>query len=286
MSRLHTYYRLTKPGIIRGNAIAAIGGFLLASEGSINLALFVAMLAGTSLVIASACVFNNYLDRHIDKHMKRTQNRALVTGEVSTWAALTYASLLGIAGFAVLIVFTNILTAALGAIGMFFYVVVYGYSKRTSIHGTLVGSISGSIPPVAGYTAVTNQIDTAAVLLFLILAAWQMPHFYAIAVFRLKEYAAANIPVLPLKRSMKRTKIEIVLYIGLFAILSSLLTLTGYTGYVYAIVMVVVSLLWLRLSINGFHAGDENKWARKVFGYSLLILLLFSLLISIDAYLP
>ena len=164
-----TYYQLIKPGIIRGNAIPATAGFFLASRGNVSYLLLLETLAGISLVIASGCVFNNYLDRHIDKKMARTKNRAIVQGLVSKQQALTYASVLGLLGLIILAVHTNWLTVAIGVAGLFFYVIVYGIAKRRSVHSTLIGSISGALPPVAGYTAVTGRLDAVAITLFFIL---------------------------------------------------------------------------------------------------------------------
>ena len=194
---LKDYYYLIKPGIIYGNAINTAAGFFLAAKGNIDFLLLLKTLGGSSLIIASACVFNNYIDRDIDSKMTRTKNRTLVRGAVPDPIALLYGSLLGVIGFGVLIIYTNVLTVLVGATGMFFYVVMYSIWKRRSPYGTLVGSISGAVPPVAGYSAVTNSLDVGALILFLVLVFWQMPHFYAIAIRRREEYKEAGIPVLP-----------------------------------------------------------------------------------------
>jgi protoheme IX farnesyltransferase len=285
---LKAYYHLTKPGIIYGNLFSAGAGFLLASSlrSVLDFRLFLAAMAGTALVIASGCVFNNYIDRDVDKKMARTQKRALVRGEISGPNALVYATVLGVAGFLVLVVFTNMLTVATGFVGIFFYVVVYGFVKRQSTLGTVVGSIPGATPPVAGYLAVTNHLDLAALLLFLTMAIWQMPHFYAIAIFRLKEYAAAGLPVLTVKKGIKTAKLYILLYTLAYAITVPLLTVFGYTGLTYLTVMVALSVAWLFKEIKGFNAKDDVAWARKMFGFSLIVLLGFSVMVSTGALLP
>ena len=282
LDTVNTYYRLTKPGIIYGNALAAIGGFMLASQGQFDVPLFAAILTGSSLVIASGCVFNNYLDREIDALMGRTRQRALVSGEVSGRNAIAYATVLSLAGFAVLAAYTNWLTVAIGLVGIVFYVVVYGFAKRHSVHGTLIGTISGATPPVAGYCAVTGRFDMGALLLFLILVFWQMPHFYAIAMYRANDYAAAKLPVLPLVKGLQATKIQILVYIIGFMLATALLTSFGYTGYVYLAVMTLVGFIWLKTSLQGFAASDNNLWARKMFKFSLIVLLVFCLMISVD----
>lgn len=282
---LMAYYRLTKPGIIRGNTIVAAAGFFLASAGDIDWALFGAAMGGLALIIASACVFNNYLDRDIDALMSRTKKRALVTSEISTVAALSYAVVLGLGGGIILAAYTNFLTWAIALMGMFFYVVIYGIGKRKTVHGTVIGSISGAVPPVVGYTAVSGQLDLAAGILFLTLVFWQMPHFYAIAIFRMKDYAAANIPVLPLKQGVRVTKIQMMAYIVAFTAAAGWLTVSGYTGYVYAVTVVALGLVWLWLGLQGFSAGNSEYWAKKMFGFSLIVLLLWSIMVSLDAWL-
>ena len=280
------YYLLTKPGIIRGNAITAVAGFLLASKGNIDIWLLLATIAGISLIMASGCVFNNYIDRNIDKKMTRTKSRALVIRSVPAINALIYASLIGIAGFILLSIYTNLTTVIIGVIGFVDYIVLYGLAKRRSVHGTLVGSISGATPPVAGYTAVTGSLDVGAILLFLILVFWQMPHFYAIAIRRIDDYKKANIPVLPIKSGMKQTKIQIFLYIIAFICATTLLFIMGYAGITYLIVMLGVGLYWLWIAGKGFEAKDNNLWAKSLFVFSLKVLLLFSVMLSIDVFVP
>ncbi len=278
------YYHLTKPGIIKGNALAAIAGYFLASKGiGYDGIVFVAMLTGLSLVIASGCVFNNYIDRDIDKKMARTKKRALVNGSISASYALVFATVLGLTGLALLGLFTNILTMLVALTGFFFYVVVYGIGKRATVHGTVIGSISGAIPPVVGYTAVSNTLDVGALLLFIILTLWQMPHFYAIAMFRLKDYQAAGIPVLPAVHGMRATKIQILVYIAAFVFATASLTIFDYTGIAYACLMSVVSLAWFYRGVIGFKAVDDIKWARQMFGFSLIVLLIFCGSIVLDS---
>lgn len=280
------YYSLTKPGIIRGNLITATAGFLLASKGDINYRLIIALLTGVTLVIASGCVFNNYIDREIDAKMSRTKSRALVIGLVSSRSAIIYATVLGLLGFVVLILFTNLLTVIIGFIGLFFYVIVYGIVKRRSVHGTVVGSISGAVPPVAGYCAVTNHFDGGALILFLILAFWQMPHFYAIAMFRAKDYANAKLPVLPIKKSMLAAKQQIVLYVVAFIWAVMAMNLYGYVGATYFLVMAVVGVYWLWLALKGLKTAENERWARNMFHGSLIVLMIFSIMISINNLVP
>ena len=215
LALLKQYLNLAKPGIVFGNLISVTGGFFLASRGDANLALYLATALGVSLVIASGCVFNNYIDRDIDQKMERTRNRVLAQGLVSPAHAIVYACVLGVAGVALLYAATNTLAVMLVLMGFVVYVGLYSlWLKRGSVYGTLVGSLSGAAPPVVGYCAVSNEFDAGAAILLLIFSLWQMPHSYAIAIFRFNDYQAANIPVLPVIKGISAAKRQIVLYIA------------------------------------------------------------------------
>jgi protoheme IX farnesyltransferase len=280
------YYQLTKPGIIYGNLLTALAGFLLASKWHIDWTLLLALLAGVSLVIASACVFNNYLDRGLDEKMQRTKRRALVTGAIPVSQALVYATGLGTAGFAALIVGTNWLTVAIGVIAFVDYVVLYGLAKRRSEHGTLVGTVAGAAPVVAGYCAVTDRFDGGALILFMILVLWQMPHFYAIAIYRLKDYKAAGLLVWPVKKGLPSTKRQMLGYILAFMLANIALSLFGYTGYTYAAVMTLIGLYWLWLALQGFKTDNDRQWGRQMFFCSLIVILGLSVMLAVGPPLP
>jgi protoheme IX farnesyltransferase len=285
-SRLKTYYALTKPGIIYGNLITAAAGFLLASGSHINFGRLAAALLGIGLVIASACVFNNYIDRDIDERMARTSRRALVIKTITGRNALIYGGVLGLSGAATLGLWTNWLTLLLSAGGWVAYVGLYTFSKRRTVHSTLIGSLSGSVPPAAGYCAASGRFDGGALLLFLILTFWQMPHFYAISIYRLKDYKAAGLPVLSVKSGVAAAKRQIVAYIIGFIIAVGLLWFYGYAGFSYLLVVGVIGLAWLRIALKGFRATDDQKWARGVFMFSLVVTLVFSFMLSVNAWLP
>ncbi|ONG39798.1 protoheme IX farnesyltransferase [Alkanindiges hydrocarboniclasticus] len=274
---------LTKPGIIFGNFISVMGGFFLASQGNIDLWLLLVTLLGTSLVVASGCVVNNIIDQDIDVKMERTRNRALVKKSVSNTAAFIYAAVLGVFGFALLYFFTNLLAVAFAAFGFFVYVVLYSlYLKRHSIHQTLVGSLSGACPPVIGYCAVANQFDVGALILFILFCIWQMPHSFAIAIFRLNDYVSARIPVLPAKKGIYITKLQSAVYVLLFMLTGSLLYVFHYVGLIYLIIFAGLCAYWLYLAVSGFKAIDDRVWARRFFLFSVILITVFSIVISID----
>jgi len=286
VGRIKQFYQLAKPGIVYGNLMTASAGFLFGARFHIDWVLCAATLAGTALVIGSACAYNNILDRRIDKKMQRTSKRALVTGEISTTQAFTFATLLGAIGFALLALLTHPIVVLVGAIAFIDYVFLYGWAKRHSVHGTLVGSISGSAPLVAGYVAAVNRFDMTALILFGIMAAWQMAHFYAIAMYRASDYKNAGIPVLPVVRGMQAARTQILVYIALFLVLNGLLFTSGATGYVYVIIMVVVSADWLQRGLKRYKVATDVKWGKQMFFYSLTVLLLFSSALVLDPLLP
>lgn len=278
---LKKYLFLTKPGILFGNFITTLGGFFLAAQGSIDILLLLLTLIGTTLVVASGCVVNNVIDQDIDTKMQRTQNRALVKKTISPTVALVYAFVLGVMGFSILWFGVNGYAFLFAMIGFIVYVGFYSlWTKRTSIHQTVIGSISGASPPVIGYTAVTHQFDVAALLLFLAYALWQMPHSWAIAIYRFDDYKNAGIPILPVARSIYRTKIECVIYILLFAAVLNGLYCFGYTNVFFLITFNALTAYWFYLSIIGFKAENDQLWAKRFFLYSVILITLLSLSFS------
>lgn len=287
IERVRDFYVLTKPGIIQGNSLALLAGYLLAASlYGFDAWLMLAVFMGTSLVIGSACVFNNILDRAMDQRMQRTQDRALVRGTISVSAAALYGAAVGLGGFTILWWGVNPLVTLLGLISLVWYVVIYGYAKRTTSWSTLIGSVCGAMPPVAGYTAVTGSIDLAAVILFAILTVWQMPHFYALAIRRKDEYAAVNWPVLPVVRGIADTKRRMIAYMVLFCLTVPWLSIAGYTGMVYLIGSVALAVYWLTVALRTWHEPNDHIWAGRIFGVSLIVLPLQSALIAVGHILP
>lgn len=280
-------YSLTKPRVLYANVLTTAAGFLLASAGNIDWLLFIAVCSGTTFVIGSACVLNNVLDRDIDERMARTRNRASITGDVSVRSAVIFSTLLAVAGFAILIVWANWLVVVVGVAGFIFYVVLYGMlSKRMSMHGTLVGSISGATPVLAGYVAVTGSMDVAAVLAFLMMFFWQEPAFYSIAIYRRHEYANAGVPVITVARGVGFAKRQILIYTVLFVITSLLLYAFGYVGWVYLVVMAAAGAAWIGLGIGGLRTTNDDHWARRMFRLSLVVLLTLCVMFVVGPILP
>lgn len=281
------FIQITKPGIIFGNVLSVAGGFFLASQGHVDVALFLAAMIGTSLVVASGCVFNNCIDRDIDVKMERTKNRAMVQGLIPVRLALAYGTVLGVVGLALLYWRATPLAALFALIGFVIYVGFYSlYLKRKSVHGTLVGSLSGAMPPVIGYVAVSNSFDLAALTLLVMFSLWQMPHSYAIAIFRFNDYLAASIPVLPVKRGILVAKKHILLYTFAFLLATLMLTFGGYAGMSYLAVAAAMGMYWLYMAWTGYKATDDRVWARKLFVFSIFTITALSVAMSLDFKAP
>lgn len=282
-----SYLQLIKPGITISNVISALAGYFLAvSANAFSVTTLVGAIGGVALVVASACVINNMIDRKRDTKMKRTRGREIAAGNIPLGSALLYAVVLGGVGFTLLITWTNYLTALLGLVAYVWYVAVYGFAKRHTPLSTLIGGVCGALPPVAGYTAVTGNIDATAIILFLLLMVWQLPHFYAISIFRKGDYKNADLPVWAVRYGTKSTKAQIFFWVIVFAILSPFLTIVGATGYVYLIVMMLLSIYWVFVGAKEYKRLDDEKWARKMFGVSLLVLLSMCTAIATGGYLP
>jgi heme o synthase len=284
---LLAYYRLTKPGVMYGNVLTAVAGFLLSSAGDVDIRLLFGMTLGMVFLVSGACALNNYLDRDIDTKMERTKNRPSVTGVISAKNILIYAILLSLLGVLFLYIFTNFLALSIGIIGYVTYVWLYGaWTKRTSVHGTAMGSISGAMPIAAGYAAVSGSLDAGLIIVFAILYLWQFPEFFSIAIYRRKEYKAAGIPVMPVAKGVDVTIARIFIYTALYVVATILLTIFGYTGWTYFIIMLGAGLYWVKIAYQGFGAEDKNVWAKEMFRFSMVMILLLCLMLSIGPVLP
>ncbi|QCI22900.1 heme o synthase [Buchnera aphidicola] len=280
------YLEIVKPGIIIGNIILIIGSFLFASRNLVfDFFLFLYTILGASLIIASACVFNNLIDCDIDRKMKRTSNRVLSKKLLSIQSVLIFAIFLGISGILILTFLVNFLSMILSVFGFFIYVILYSYLyKRRSIYSTFIGSFSGSTPSAIGYTAASNSIDICCILLFVILIFWQMSHFYAISIMRLEDYKKAKIPVFAVVKGIAITKKHIFFYILIFIFFSALLTFLGYLSSNFLFLFLIVNFYWLFLSYSDIKQNNSRNNASQLFYYSIIVIVVFNLLISIDVF--
>ena len=283
MQTLQHYYAVLKPERTYANVMTAAAGLLLASRWHINWALAAATIVGTTFVVMSACAANNATDRNLDARMPRTRKRGLVVGAIPVRTVVILSIVLGLAGFFILAAYVNWLTVLLGVIGYIDYVVLYAWSKRTTPYSTLIGTISGAMPLAAGYTAVTNRFDTPALLLVLIMVAWQMVHFYAIGIYRHKDYEAGRLPIWPVRYGDVSTRNWMIAFTALFVVCSALLAAPGPTHKIYLASMLIIGAYWLYRAFQGLKAPNLTQWAKKMFITSLWVLLATSALISVSS---
>lgn len=278
------YLSITKPGIIIGNLISVAAGYFLAakSEAADGL-LLLFTLAGVAMVIASGCVVNNIFDRDIDLKMDRTRGRLLAQGDINIDHAFVFAIVLLLAGTALLYSMANPLSAVVVLLGYVFYVFFYTmWYKRNSVYGTLVGSVSGAVPPLVGYLAVTNYISLEAVLLFALFCLWQMPHSYAIAMFRMQDYKNAGIPVLPVVSGIEKARKHMIAYVVAFNLVALALFLLGNGGYEYLVVAAGVCFMWTQVTFKKVTEENYVEWSKAVFKVSLLVVMGISTVLGVE----
>ncbi|AZF31664.1 Heme O synthase, protoheme IX farnesyltransferase COX10-CtaB [Pseudomonas sp. R4-35-07] len=271
--------QLTKPGIIFGNLASVLGGYFLAGSGHLaNSAHLLATLLGTALVIGCGCVINNCADRDIDRRMVRTCHRALALRAISVPAAVSYAIALGVIGFGLLWAGSNMLACTLALVGLVVYAGVYTYwLKRRSHWATLIGSLSGAMPPVIGYCAVSGRFDATAMLLVLVFCCWQMPHSHAITVMRREDFRAARLPLLSLPEAHR----QIHAYMLAFLASTMALGVVAQMNAVYFALMLGFCGYWMALAASATRLTDPPAWARRVFGCSILLVLVLNLSLAV-----
>ncbi len=263
------YYRLAKPGIVYGNMLHTFAGLLVAvTYYDWSWGAAAGVMAGTSLIIASACAANNVIDCNYDQVMKRTKKRPLVTGELRAHHAIMFAIITALVGFAVLSISANVLTLMLGVVAYISYTFLYTYSKRYTVHNTVIGTVPGALPAVAGYTALSNSLDVVAWLLFALIAAWQLPHFYAIAVYLRAEYARAGWKILSTHLSGAAMRRVIQLTVLLFLIAAVVFAVNVLHLWA-AMILIVVTLYWVIVAFGPVDASE--RWAKRVFGASMFV---------------
>jgi len=265
------FLALIKIGIVNSNMITTFTGLFLAFQFTgknflNNIDLLIYALVGSGLIIAGSAALNNLIDRDIDPVMTRTKSRPTVTGRFKAPAVLALALTFIVVG-EVFLFSASIAAGLWGLAGIFSYVVLYSmWSKRRYVSNTVVGSISGAIPPLIGWAAVEPALGAGAWALFLIMFVWQPPHFYALAMRRTEEYRAANIPMLPVIKGFARTKKSMLAWVLFLFPLPFLLSGLG-VGFL--VLATALNIGWLYLALKGFKAKDDLKWATGMFIYSL-----------------
>jgi heme o synthase len=276
-STVGAYIALTKPRIIELLLVTTLPTMVVAQRGVPPVWLMVATLAGGALAAGGANAINMVVDRDIDRLMNRTKNRPLVTGAMTPTAALVFALALEVAAFVELWLAVNLLSAVLAISATLFYVFVYTlWLKRRSTQNIVIGGAAGAVPVLVGWAAVTNSLAWAPVVLFAIIFIWTPPHFWSLAVRYKEDYRAADVPMLPVVASMKRTTTEIVYYTVALVAVSFLLGPVAHLGWIYMVTAAVLGagFLYLVTRLWGLAQSDRatGREAMRVFGYSVTYL--------------
>jgi protoheme IX farnesyltransferase len=279
------YLELCKPKVVALIAFTAIVGMALAVPGWPPLQQFVAGAVGIALAAASAAAINHLLDQRIDAVMARTRGRPLPSGQLTVNQVLTFAFVLGAISMAMLVVWVNTLTAALTFLSLIGYAIVYTvWLKRATPQNIVIGGAAGAAPPVLGWTAVTGAVDHNALILFLIIYVWTPPHFWALAIHRRRDYAAVDIPMLPVTHGVRFTVWHILFYTILLVIVTTMPFLTGMSGplYLSGVTVLNVGFLWYAFRLLQDH---DEALPMQTFGYSIIYLMVLFMFLLADHYL-
>ena len=279
------YLELCKPRVVYLIVFTAVVGMFLAVPGWPPWSALTAGTLGIGLAASSAAAINHLLDQRIDAVMARTRNRPLPTGQLGVNQVLTFAFVLGLLSMILLLAWVNALTAVLTFLSLIGYAIVYTvWLKRATPQNIVIGGAAGAAPPVLGWTAVTGTIDHNALILFLIIFVWTPPHFWALAIHRRNDYAAVDIPMLPVTHGVQFTRWHILFYTILLVIVTTLPYLTGMSGLFYLAGVTVLNLGFLWYALQLLRTNDE-RLPMQTFGYSIIYLMVLFAFLLIDHYL-
>lgn len=279
------YLELCKPKVVALIVFTAIVGMILAVPGWPPLPEFIAGTLGIGLAAGSAAAINHLLDQRIDAVMARTRNRPLPSGQLAVNQVLTFALILAVISMAVLVIWANTLTAVLTFLSLIGYAIIYTvWLKRATPQNIVIGGAAGAAPPVLGWAAVTGTVDHNALILFLIIYVWTPPHFWALAIHRRRDYAAVDIPMLPVTHGVRFTRWHIFFYTILLVIVTTLPYLTGMSGLLYLAGVTVLNLGFLWYAFRLLREHDE-KLPMQTFGYSIIYLMVLFAFLLADHYL-
>lgn len=278
------YYELTKPKVVMLLLLTALVGMCLATDTWVAWQPLLAGLVGIGMLSSAAAVINHVVDRRIDAQMARTFNRPVSKGRISPQRALVFAAALAIVGYAVLEIFVNRLTAMLTLASLVGYAFIYTmYLKRATPQNIVIGGLAGAAPPLLGWTAVTGEMHPYPLLLVLIVFTWTPPHFWALAIHRVKDYARADVPMLPVTHGVRFTKTSVLLYTILLTLVCLLPYLVGMSGIIYLLGSTALNMGFLYYAWKLKYAADE-KTAMQTFAYSIVHLMVLFVVLLVDHY--
>lgn len=282
-SKISAYYELTKPGITRLVLVATAAGFYLAGGISSGFLLMVHALLATTLVASGTNALNQWFERDVDAHMRRTRIRPLPSGRLNSREAFLFAWGISIVGLLYLALFVNTLTAFVVGFTLGSYVFVYTPLKRKTWWSTVIGAVPGALPIVAGWTAAGKPLDATAWALFAIMFLWQMPHFLALAFIYREDYRNAGLQMLTVvDESGSRAAWQAMLYTAALLPVSLLPTAFGLTGMIYLVGALILGIVFLLPTILMIVRGPNEQFAWRTFGVSIAYLPLLLILMVID----
>jgi len=280
------YLALCKLRVVAVMLLTLVVGFCLAAPGMPSIVLLLMTSTGVGLAAASAAAINHVLDRNIDSCMARTARRPLPQGRVQPANALGFAMILGCSGIVLLYTQVNPLTAGLTLASLIGYAVVYtAILKRATPQNIVIGGVAGAAPPMLGWTAVTGTLDAEALLLMLIIFAWTPPHFWALCIARKDDYARAGVPMLPNTHGETYTRLQILLYSVLTAVVTLLPFISGMSGLIYLVGVSIINIRWIAWALrlnNSRVCGDPMK----MFRFSIVYIMWLFAILLVDHYLP
>lgn len=284
-AKANAYYQLTKPGIIRLLVLTTSCTMIVAAKGLPDPWLYLWTMLGTAMVCSSANTLNMVWDQDIDQIMNRTAHRPLVTGQLNSRQALTFAALLGFGGVLILTFKANPLAALMGIAGHAFYVLIYTmWLKRRTPQNIVIGGAAGAFPPLIGWAAVTGSLSLTAWLIFMVIFLWTPPHFWALALYKDVEYGKANIPMMPVVRGHHTTKLQMLIYMFLLLGCTTFLAVAGTMGIIYLVSSIILGVIFAYYCLRtAYDRTNSDTWPRKTFLFSLLYLALIFAAMSIDS---
>jgi heme o synthase len=279
------YFELTKPKVVSLIVFTAVIGMFLATPGMVPVQVLIFGTLGIGLAAASGAAFNHVMDQRIDALMARTRSRPLATGALERRGASIFAGSLAVASFVILWFLVNPLTAILSFASMVGYAVVYTvWLKRATPQNIVIGGAAGAMPPVLGWAAVTGTVHPYALLLFLIVFVWTPPHFWALAIHRHRDYALAEIPMLPVTHGLPYTRLQVLLYTALLLVVSLLPFITRMSGWIYLIGALVLGAMFLGYAWRLYVRPDDQRLPMRTFSFSIWYLAGIFTVLLIDHY--
>ena len=279
------YYELTKPRVVLLIVFTAIVGMFLSVPGWPGIEPLIFGTLGIGMASSAAAVFNHVLDHRTDILMMRTRGRPLPQGKLTVTAELTFASVLCVIAMFILWFLVNPLTTVLTFFSLIGYAVIYTvWLKRATPQNIVIGGAAGAAPPVLGWTTVTNEVTSGALLLFLIVFVWTPPHFWALAIARLEEYAKVDIPMLPVTHGVAYTRLNILLYSILLLLVTIMPYLIGMSGLIYLVAALGLGAYFLYYAIRMYRDHEDEELPMLMFKYSISYLGFLFTALLVDHY--